>query len=80
MPPGPTLDRVGRLGARKHRGRLRSSMQNPGAFGAESDPTQVKGGIARTTGSPEYRAAKQRSCRSATEEVKSVQMKMRNLK
>jgi SAM-dependent methyltransferase len=48
-------------------------MQNPGAFGAESDPTRVKGGIARTTGSQECRAAKHRSCSEATEEVESFQ-------
>ncbi len=31
MPPGPTLDWVGRLGtSESDRGRLRSSMQNPG--------------------------------------------------
>src|SRR5258708_2424398 len=48
MPPGLTLDRVGKLGARKRLGRCNARQcRAPVAFGAENVPTQVKGGIAR---------------------------------
>jgi len=49
MPPGPTLDWVGRLGtSESDRGDgYAHQCRTPVALGAQRSPTQVKGGIAR---------------------------------
>jgi len=48
MPPGPTLDWVGRLAERERPGDGDAHQcRTPVALGAKRSPTQVKGGIAR---------------------------------
>ncbi len=54
MPPGPTLDWVGRLAERERPGDGDAHQcRTPVALGAQRSPTQVKGGIARASGSRE---------------------------
>jgi hypothetical protein len=52
MPPGLTLDWVGRLAERERPGDGDAHQcRPPVALGAQRSPTQVKGGIARAPGS-----------------------------
>jgi hypothetical protein len=52
MPPGPTLNLGGETRSARATGDANAHQcRTPVALGAESFPTQVKGGIARTTGS-----------------------------
>jgi hypothetical protein len=52
MPPGPTLDPGGQTQSARATGDGNAHQcRTPVALGAESFPTRIKGGIARTTGS-----------------------------
>ena len=57
MPPGPTLDWVGRLAERERPGDGDAHQcRTPVALGAQRLPTQVKGGIARAPGMQKRRS------------------------